>query len=132
MEEINKLDNTTKWGGIGFLDGIENEIVKNNVSGAMELCSRELVSKMDIHGDDYYVDGLTTIIFPIIRKVFTRVEDALLPIDIYKNVLKLITELKVSYNSYKSNNKEDISEFGVDNLAIFTNEFSNIFELINI
>ena len=121
IKEQNSSELITKWENIGFLTNTKN---KRNTALACEFSALYLLDNIE-----KYNGVITTLVFPVIIKVFRKIEQDLPTKLIFDKVIEIITEFKIKLDEFQKSdefvNRGSLSEKGVvDVEAEFLSNFS--------
>ena len=124
IKEQNSSELITKWENIGFLTNTKN---KRNTALACEFSALYLLDNIE-----KYNGVITTLVFPVIIKVFRKIEQDLPTKLIFDKVIEIITEFKIKLDEFQKSdefvNRGSLSEKGVvDVEAEFLSNFSDNF-----
>jgi len=126
LKEQNSSELITKWENIGFLTNTKN---KRNTALACELSALYLLDNIEKYNGD-----ITTLVFPVIIRVFRKIEQELTTELIFDKVVEIISEFSVKLNELQKTdewvNRGSLSEKGVVDIeAEFLNDFSDNFQM---
>ena len=124
IKEQNSSELITKWENIGFLTNTKN---KRNTALACEISALYLLDNIE-----KYNGVITTLVFPVIIRVFRKIEQDLPTKLIFDKVIEIITEFKIKLDEFQKSdefvNRGSLSEKGVvDVEAEFLSNFSDNF-----
>jgi len=126
IKEQNSSELITKWENIGFLTNTKN---KRNTALACELSALYLLDNIEKYNGD-----ITTLVFPVIIRVFRKIEQELTTELIFGKVVEIISEFSVKLNELQKTdewvNRGSLSEKGVVDIeAEFLADFSDNFQM---
>jgi len=126
IKEQNSSELITKWENIGFLTNTKN---KRNTALACELSALYLLDNIEKYNGD-----ITTLVFPVIIRVFRKIEQELTTELIFDKVVEIISEFSVKLNELQKTdewvNRGSLSEKGVVDIeAEFLADFSDNFQM---
>lgn len=126
LKEQNSSELITKWENIGFLTNTKN---KRNTALACELSALYLLDNIEKYNGD-----ITTLVFPVIIRVFRKIEQELTTKLIFDKVVEIISEFSVKLNELQKTdewvNRGSLSEKGVVDIeAEFLADFSDNFQM---
>ena len=126
IKEQNSSELITKWENIGFLINTKN---KRNTALACELSALYLLDNIEKYNGD-----ITTLVFPVIIRVFRKIEQELTTELIFDKVVEIISEFSVKLNELQKTdewvNRGSLSEKGVVDIeAEFLADFSDNFQM---
>jgi len=126
LKEQNSSELITKWENIGFLTNTKN---KRNTALACELSALYLLDNIEKYNGD-----ITTLVFPVIIRVFRKIEQELTTELIFDKVVEIISEFSVKLNELQKTdewvNRGSLSEKGVVDIeAEFLADFSDNFQM---
>jgi len=126
LKEQNSSELITKWENIGFLINTKN---KRNTALACELSALYLLDNIEKYNGD-----ITTLVFPVIIRVFRKIEQELPTELIFDKVVEIISEFSVKLNELQKTdewvNRGSLSEKGVVDIeAEFLADFSDNFQM---
>ena len=126
IKEQNSSELITKWENIGFLTNTKN---KRNTALACELSALYLLDNIEKYNGD-----ITTLVFPVIIRVFRKIEQELPTELIFDKVVEIISEFSVKLNELQKTdewvNRGSLSEKGVVDIeAEFLADFSDNFQM---
>lgn len=120
-ENQNSTKLIEKWENIGFLDKTKN---KRNLALACELSCLYLLDNTE-----KYNGYITTLISPVIVRIFRKIENNLPTQIIFNKVIEIITEFSIKFNEFQNSdewiNRGNINEKDVEAefIAKFTDNF---------
>ena len=124
LKEQNSSELITKWENIGFLTNTKN---KRNTALACEFSALYLLDNIEKYNGD-----ITTLVFPVIIRVFRKIEQDLPTELIFNKIVEVIFEFYIKLNELQKTdewvNRGSVSEKGVvDVEAEFLIDFSDNF-----
>ena len=124
LKEQNSSELITKWENIGFLTNTKN---KRNTALACEFSALYLLDNIEKYNGD-----ITTLVFPVIIRVFRKIEQDLPTELIFDKIVEVIFEFYIKLNELQKTdewvNRGSVSEKGVvDVEAEFLDDFSDNF-----
>jgi hypothetical protein len=126
LKKQNSSELITKWENIGFLTNTKN---KRNTALACEFSALYLLDNIEKYNGD-----ITTLVFPVIIRVFRKIEQELPTELIFDKVVEIISEFSVKLNELQKTdewvNRGSLSEKGVVDIeAEFLTDFSDNFQM---
>ena len=124
LKEQNSSELITKWENIGFLTNTKN---KRNTALACEFSALYLLDNIEKYNGD-----ITTLVFPVIIRVFRKIEQDLPTELIFDKIVEVIFEFYIKLNELQKTdewvNRGSVSEKGVvDVESEFLADFSDNF-----
>jgi hypothetical protein len=124
LKKQNSSELITKWETIGFLTNTKN---KRNTALACELSALYLLDNIEKYNGD-----ITTLVFPVIIRVFRKIEQDLPTELIFDKIVEVISEFYIKLNELQKTdewvNRGSVIEKGVvDVEAEFLADFSDNF-----
>ena len=124
LKEQNSSELITKWENIGFLTNTKN---KRNTALACEFSALYLLDNIEKYNGD-----ITTLVFPVIIRVFRKIEQDLPTELIFNKIVEVIFEFYIKLNELQKTdewvNRGSVSEKGVvDVESEFLADFSDNF-----
>ena len=126
LKEQNSSELITKWENIGFLTNTKN---KRNTALACEFSALYLLDNIEKYNGD-----ITTLVFPVIIRVFRKIEQDLPTELIFDKIVEVISEFYIKLNELQKTdewvNRGSLSEKGVVDIeAEFLADFSDNFQM---
>ena len=126
LKKQNSSELITKWETIGFLTNTKN---KRNTALACELSALYLLDNIEKYNGD-----ITTLVHPVIIRVFRKIEQDLPTELIFDKIVEVISEFYIKLNELQKTdewvNRGSLSEKGVVDIeAEFLADFSDNFQM---
>ena len=124
LKEQNSSELITKWETIGFLSNAKN---KRNLALACEFSALYLLDNIDKYNGE-----ITTLVHPVIVRIFNKIEQDLPAELIFNKVIKIIITFSVKLITYQTiqvwdNRNPNLDEKDIE--AEFVKDFCDNFQL---
>jgi hypothetical protein len=124
LKEQNSSELITKWETIGFLSNAKN---KRNLALACEFSALYLLDNIDKYNGE-----ITTLVHPVIVRIFNKIEQDLPAELIFNKVIQIIIQLSVKLITYQTTEVWNNRNPNLDNKDIeaeFVKDFCDNFQL---
>ena len=124
LKEQNSSELITKWETIGFLSNAKN---KRNLALACEFSALYLLDNIDKYNGE-----ITTLVHPVIVRIFNKIEQDLPAELIFNKVVEIIIQLSVKLITYQTTEVWNNRNPNLDNKDIeaeFVKDFCDNFQL---
>jgi hypothetical protein len=124
LKEQNSSELITKWETIGFLSNAKN---KRNLALACEFSALYLLDNIDKYNGE-----ITTLVHPVIVRIFNKIEQDLPAELIFNKVVQIIIQLSVKLITYQTTEVWNNRNPNLDNKDIeaeFVKDFCDNFQL---
>lgn len=108
-----------KWNKLGFLDRVKN---KRNVALAYEYLALYM---MDSKNKKRFIGDEQTLLFPVVRKIFSNYKGKLDKLEIWEGVITIADDFTTKYSKAEPKIKKTHKLNGSDSEAEFCNKYSD-------